>query len=477
MTLKELIIQRRAELTAKLAERNKLNGELLALRSVDAQDEVKIGEVRASRTIVDAAIDQSELRIAELLEDEARDAEIDRKTQETQPGAKVPGEGREATVVGSEERTYTANKAASGEAQFFVDAFRAEKKNDWKARERLERHGREVEVEGEYTPREQAERATSTGSFAGLVVPQYLVDQAAILARAGRPVANAVQGLPLPDQGMSLIIPRGTTGATVASQATENTAVSNTDEVWANLTVPVVTISGQQDVSRQSLERGTPGVDGIIYQDLAGAYAAELDRQVVNGSGAANQMLGILQTAGTNQAAAFVAAVTAATIWSRTAGQKAAVAKTRFLAANLCIMHPDRWGYLESLLDTAGRPLVTPNVGGPMNTYGVYEKPEYGTVVGTFHSLPTITDANVPTNVGTGPEDVLTVCRKEDLLLWEQSDGMPRELSFEQTTGGSLTTKLVVYGYAAFTAGRYPAAVGKVGGNSAAGFGLIAPTF
>ena len=91
--------------------------------------------------------------------------------------------------------------------------------------------------------------------------------------------------LPLPDQGMSLILPRGTTGVSAAIQATENSSVSSTDEVWANVTLPVATIAGQQIVSRQSLERGTPGLDQLIYMDLAGAYAAALDTQLLTGSG------------------------------------------------------------------------------------------------------------------------------------------------------------------------------------------------
>ena len=50
-------------------------------------------------------------------------------------------------------------------------------------------------------------------------------------------------------------------------------------------------------------------------------------------------------------------------------------------------------------------------------------------------------------------------------------DCLPKELRFEQTLGNQLTVKLVSYGYAAFTAGRFPTAVGIIGGNSAAGFG------
>ncbi|MFZ8528442.1 hypothetical protein ACO1NJ_14055, partial [Staphylococcus aureus] len=84
---------------------------------------------------------------------------------------------------------------------------------------------------------------------------------------------------------------------------------------------------------------------------------------------------------------------------------------------------------------------------------------------------------NLPTSVGTGPEDQVIVARLEDLLLWEENGGVPRELRFEQTLGNQLTVKLVAYGYAAFTAGRYPLATALIGGNAGAGNGLIAPTF
>jgi hypothetical protein len=53
--------------------------------------------------------------------------------------------------------------------------------------------------------------------------------------------------------------------------------------------------------------------------------------------------------------------------------------------------------------------------------------------------------------------------------LWEEA-GQPVTLAFEQQAGTSLQVQLVAYGYAAFTAGRYPAACGKV-------TGLVPPTF
>jgi hypothetical protein len=45
-------------------------------------------------------------------------------------------------------------------------------------------------------------------------------------------------------------------------------------------------------------------------------------------------------------------------------------------------------------------------------------------------------------------------------------------LKFEETNAGSLTTKMVVYGYSAFASGRYPAGMTKIQGT-----GLITPSF
>lgn len=372
--------------------------------------------------------------------------------------------------VTKEERTYTARKDQRGEASFFADAFRMQR-GDVSARDRLERHAREVEVEGEIST-----RATTTASFAGLVVPQYLVEQAAIIARAGRPFANTCQHLPLPEQGMVFYITKGTTGAATAVQATQNTSVQNTDQVWADVQVNVQTIAGQQDVSRQSLERGTPGLDSLIYLDLAGAYAVNLDSRIITGTGTGT--LGI-QNAGGTQSSAFTAAATVTTFYTKTAGAVNAVLTNRFLPPTHVLMHPRRWAWLLGQVDSTQRPLVVPVAQGPQNaTANFGNSPEYGQVVGFIQGLPVVTDASVPTSVGTGPEDLVFVYRNTDCLLWEEGDGLPRQLRFEETLGNQLTVKLVVYGYVAFTAERYPLGVSIIGGNAGtAGFGLVAPTF
>ena len=81
------------------------------------------------------------------------------------------------TTVTREARTYTQESGNS----FIMDAYNAQFKSDYSAQERLARHQREEEIE---------RRDVGTSAFAGLVIPQYLVDLAAPLARAGRPFAD-----------------------------------------------------------------------------------------------------------------------------------------------------------------------------------------------------------------------------------------------------------------------------------------------
>jgi len=483
MTIDTLIAQVRAGIAAKLAQRATHQASIETVRAACLSDagrdpsETEATSVRSAQESIvtlDADVAQLQATLTEYETEKSRDEAADRLAREFVPAAKAPVYGQNART-GDEPRTYTARTDAKG-VSFFRDAYLSEFKQNRGARERLERHGTEVIAHSE-----MSERATTTGSFAGLVVPQYLVDQAALLQRAGRPFANTCQSLQIPEQGTQFQIPRGTTGASAAVQAAENTSVSSTDEVWANVTVNVATVAGQQDVSRQSIERGTPGIDSLIYLDLAGAYGVAVDVQCLSGSGSAGQVLGALNTAGVNQATAFAAAATPTTFYSKTAGQLNAVSTTRFLAPTVIAMHPRRWYWMVGQVDTQNRPLVVPSTNGPFNAFAVQD----GTpddiggkqAVGWMQGLPVVLDASIPVAAGTGPEDQVLVYRNTDLLLWEDGDGMPKELRFEQTLGNQLTVKLVVYGYIAFTAGRYPTAVGIVGGNSALNFGLVAPTF
>lgn len=483
MTIEEIIAQARAALNAKLAERTKAVEAVRALAGDATATDEKVDAAISARKAADAALDEARSKLDELEAEQKRDAEVAELQKRATAGAGRPAYDeviRQGNVT--EERTYTSQKAKRDNQSFFSDAYNARFRDDYTARERLSRHSKEAEVHGEVK-----ERALATGGAAGLVVPQYLVDMAAPVLRNGRATANICNHHDLPAQGMSLIVPRGTTGASAGPQATENAAVSNTDQVWANLTVPVVTVAGQEAVSRQLLERGA-GMDEIIYTDLLKAYAANLDTQVLNGSGAGGNALGILQTGSIGTSTAFGAVPSITNAGLKVAGGIQSVfGQGSGIVARVLVMAPRRWGWYLAQVDSSGRPVVIANALGNFNAVTVVNEPGAESsdpgvqFVGTHSSgLPILVDPNVPINVGTNVEDVIIVGDNHEWHLWE--DGAPTELRFEQTpnsaSGVQLTTTLAIYGYAAFTAGRYPGASYRVGGaDSTATFGFVAPTF
>lgn len=484
MTPLETLRQRLEELRSRIDTTRSRGTEILSMPA-DQLTSALTDEATQIRSDLARFATQRDQLEAQIRDEETVEARQSAATAARTAAGTTENPGRRAggATVTNEERTYTAEKNRRGVTSFFADSFRATQQGDAGAAERLARHSQEMRAEGAGVE----ERATTTTSYAGLVVPQYLVDMFAPVLRTGRPLANRVTRLPLPAQGMTLDVPRGTTGAAVASQATQNSALQNTDQVWTDLVIPVCTIGGQQDVSRQSLERGTPGMDAIVGLDLAQAYNAELDRQVANGTGASGQMLGILQTAGIFQATAYTAAVTAGTFFTKTAGAVSAVASAGTkITPNGWFMHPRRWYWLTSQVDSQGRPLAVPNANGAMNAMAINTLPggysgdndaDPSIPVGVFHGLPVYLDANLPTAVGTGPEDQDLVADLTKAYLWEDNGGTPRQLKFEQTLGQNLTIKVVLFNYCAFTAARYPTAFGVTGGNSASTFGQVAPTF
>jgi hypothetical protein len=93
-------------------------------------------------------------------------------------------------------------------------------------------------------------------------------------------------------------------------------------------------------------------------------------------------------------------------------------------------------------------------------------------VVGYIAGTPVIVDGNMVTNLGAGTnEDVIIGVTAEELHLWEEASA-PLYIRAEQTNAASLGELLVVFGYSAFTAGRYPGAHGTIGGTA-----LVTPTF
>jgi len=443
---------------------------------IEAREAVKVEmdtilEAVATENRTDLTEDETAKVDALVEESRSLDSKIEKLTAQAVADAKA-SEARSAVAnvampkvggakVTREARTYSPENA---DVSFVKDAFTAKFSNDYAASERLARHSREEEIE---------RRSVGTGNFAGLVIPQYLVDLAAPYARAGRPTADfATNKMALPAAGMTLNISRMTTGTTTEVQAAENDAVSNTNADDTLLTVNVRTIAGQQDISKQAIERGT-GIDQFIIQDLIRGWHTTLDDQIINGTGNSGEILGMRNTSGINVVTYTDASPSVADLYPKLADAYQQVQTTVFQNPTHWIMHPRRLAFLLSAVDGSQRPLVVPTLNGPMNAIATGAGPAvYGNSGYSMMGLPIIADANIATDLGAGTnQDQIFCVNAAELHLWEQA-GSPFALNFDATGAGSLTIKSVVYGYSAFTAGRYPGAVSVINGT-----GLVAPTF
>lgn len=451
------------ELKKRLAA---LRDELRSIHEVGAENITDEQATRADAlieeiTAVRAQIEAAEKR-AEILADIEERANIAADVEARDAGTT---EHRPTTVT-SEARTY----GPTSQRSFIADVVNAQLRGDWDAGQRLSRHMAEERVERRHALAGVESRDVGTGAFAGLTVPQYLTDQVALPKRAMRPLLDLARPLNLPADGMTVGISRITTGTAVAAQNGENTGVQETDIDDTLLSVNVRTVAGQQDVSLQAIQRST-GADQVVIQDLINAYHTNVDSQAINGDGNNGTHLGILSTSGIVSVAYTDASPTAAEAYPKIFDLISQIQSGVFGGATHLVMHPRRWNWFASQVGSTF-PFLQPNNVGAHNVGGQITSNTYGGVVGVLAGLPVVLDGNIPTNLGAGTnQDPILGVTADELFLWEEP-GAPMLIRAEQVGSGSLTVKLVVYGFSAFTAGRYPGAHGVVNGT-----GTVTPTF
>ena len=405
-------------------------------------------------------IREADERIANYAEIAEREAKAIEAKVET--GAEAPVV-RGSAVVTREERMYDVENQKRG-VSFIADVVNAQLRGDLDAAQRLQRHMAEERAEGVEV------RDVGTGAFTGLTVPQYLTDLVAPPKRAMRPVADIARKIALPADGMTVNISRITTGTAAAVQATENAGVQETDADDTLLTVNVRTIAGQQDISVQALQRSV-GADSVIVADLQNAYHTKLDSSIINDDGTSGTHLGIRSTSSIVAVTYTDGTPTAGEAYPKLFDLISQIQSGVFGGATHLVMHPRRWNWFASQVGSTF-PFLQPNNVSAVNVGGEISSNTYGGVVGVLAGLPVVLDGNLPTNLGAGTnEDVVLGVTADELFLWEQP-GSPLLIRAEQTAAGNLTVKLVVYGFSAFTAGRYPGAHGTIGGT-----GFVTPSF
>ena len=253
-------------------------------------------------------------------------------------------------------------------------------------------------------------------------------------------------------------------------QATQNTAVLETDLTDAYQTSPVITVAGQQIVSLQLLEQSPIPFDEVVLSDLIADLATRIDVEVLNGAGTSGHLTGILNTANIGTITYTQASPTVPLTLPKILSAVNQVHVLRFQPATHLWMTPTRWAWLLAAVDSNNRPYVVPADQGPWNAVGT------GTLVdaqngpvGSIAGMRVFVDASIPANLGGGTnQDVVIAVRAPDIYLWE---GATATRALPQTLGNQLSVLFQVYQYVALAV-RYPQSVQVVSGT-----GLIQPTF
>lgn len=360
----------------------------------------------------------------------------------------------------SEQATYTKG----GHNRFFRDVADAAL-GDTGARERLARHEQDVRSLPEYQEyRTSTGLVTSgptgaTGLGGSFTPPAYLLDEWIKFARPGRPFADIVANEALPHGTMQVNVPKISGGTAVGYQTSQNSALLETDLTDQYVTANVVTVGGNQTVSRQLLDQSGIPIDTVVFGDLTAAHAQYLDAQLYTGAGSGGALQGIHTLSGIQTV--VTGGLSIQYVYAAVANAIQSVWTSRFAAPDAILMHPRRWGWFLSLLDSTDRPLFLGEAGSPMNIAGLSTTVAPEAVVGKMHGLPVITDPSIPTNLGSGTnQDAIYVLKSKDLVLYES--GIRAE-AFREPLAANLSVLLQVSSYNAFLS-RYPSSIVEIQG-------------
>lgn len=318
-----------------------------------------------------------------------------------------------------------------GKHKWLHDVMRRDLTNDTTAEARLRLH----------------QRASTTATFNGLVPPAFIGTESSTASRPARQTADALGKIVLPAYGNTVQLPRPSSGVTVDAQTAQNVNPTGVDPVFlADQSVTLAALEGQVDVSRQTVERGD--AEKWLVREVRAAYDRRVGQQVIAGTGAAGQALGLVNQPGLASIAYTSGTPTTALLCSAIAGAAAGIATATGCNYGdvVVAMHPRR--YAAIMRDTAG----------------LGDDPGLQAAVG----LLVVTDPNVRINLGVGTnEDEVFAFDPAQVGLIESPY---RQWNFTEPLGPA-TVRLAAWGYVQVL-NRLPGAIARISGT-----GLVTPTF
>lgn len=300
-----------------------------------------------------------------------------------------------AAVVRTEPDTYRPD----GAHHFAADVLASrsgESGEAQAARERLQRHRHQHPV--------LENRARASTNLAGVMVPNYMIDEYQRLIRTGRPTAEALGIRSLSSTGWPLRIPQETTGFT-AGYASENSDSVEGGGVIDATELPVKTVRGAAELSLETVHRGEGAAENVILS-LMDAVDTAINDGVINGG--ANAPAGLLTAnaiATANVVDDDASAKTTKDQWQAIVDTITRVATNGKCSPTHVLMHPRRFGGMAKALDSDGRPLFQAAAMTAANTMAHGGQPGHGMTGVQVAGVPVVIDAGLPINLDATDTD------------------------------------------------------------------------
>jgi HK97 family phage major capsid protein len=324
--------------------------------------------------------------------------------------------------------TYQENGAHS----FFIDLARHGAKRSGEHDKRLFAHAEELRLH----PRLQETRTglgTTEGTGGSFSAPYHAQDAFIAGAHPLRATADVFRPLPIPHAAAQVLVPALTSGSGVVDDSTQNSSISETDPVDADVSYNTTTITGNVTLSRQLYQQASPdsSIDRVIGADLGDAYGAKLSSTVINT---------ILNTSGVNTVS--VSSGTTQSVTSAVGTGYQQVLFTRNRKPDTIVMHPYRWiSTFGGAVDGNNRPLLLPKTS---NDALVSQADD--AVAAEWLGCRVVLDVNVPLTSGSGSQDYIIVGYSKDWLLAESEVSFT---AYQEALAAQMSVLVQAVGYVA----------------------------
>jgi HK97 family phage major capsid protein len=143
-------------------------------------------------------------------------------------------------------------------------------------------------------PRGQRDLTAGTGSQGGFLVATQNMSFIEVLRN--RSVVMAMGATRMSGLVGNVTVPRQTGAGTAYWLSTEATAITEGDQVFAQMSLTPKNVGAYTEVSRQLLMQSDPSAEMVVMNDLARVVGIAVDAAAINGSGASGQPTGIVNT-------------------------------------------------------------------------------------------------------------------------------------------------------------------------------------